>query len=197
MTKFELMDELTNRNGGYLLTSAVQEAGISRTYLSRYVSEREMERVEAGIYILPEVWPDALYILQLKNKETIFCNETALYLHGLMEHEPEKTCVSVKRGYNATHLIKRGVKPYFVRHECFNQGVSLVKTSFGNEVRVYDIDRTICDMVLRKDEMDIQVFQAALKEYMSGNRKNLHRLMTYAQLLGLEGKIRAYTEVLL
>lgn len=197
MNKFEIMDVLTDRYGGYLLTAAVQEAGISRTYLSRYVKEREMERVEAGIYILPEVWPDLLYILQLKNKETVFSNETALYLHGLMEREPESTCVSVKRGYNATHLIKRGIKPYFVRHELFDQGVSVVKTPYGNEVRVYDIDRTICDMVQRKDKMDIQVFQTALKEYMSCDRKNIHRLMVYAQLLGLERRIREYTEVLL
>ncbi len=197
MTKFDMMDELTDQHGGYLLTSAVQQAGISRTYLSRYVKERDMERVESGIYILPEIWPDDLYILQLKNKETVFSYETALYLHGLMEREPERTCVSVKRGYNATHLIKRGIKPYFVRHELFDQGVALVKTSYGNEVRVYDVDRTICDMVQRKDEMDIQVFQTALKEYMSGSRKNIHRLMIYAQLLGVEGKIREYSEVLL
>ena len=197
MTKFEMMDELTERHGGYLLTAAVQEAGISRTYLSRYVKERQLERVEAGIYILPEVWPDTLYILQLKNKETVFSNETALYLHGLMEREPERICVSVKRGYNATHLIKRGVKPYFVRQELFYQGVAVVKTPCGNDVRVYDIDRTICDMVQRKDKIDIQVFQTALKEYMSGSKKNLHRLMVYAKLLGVERKTREYSEVLL
>jgi len=197
MTKYEMMDALTNQQDGYLLTAEVQNAGISRTYLLRYVKERKMERVEAGIYILPDVWPDPLYILQLKNKETIFSNETALYLHGLMEKEPERTCVSVKRGYNASHLIKRGIKPYFVRQELFEKGVSVVKTPLGNEVRVYDIDRTVCEMVQRKDEMDIQVFQTALKEYMSGNTKNIHRLMIYAQLFGLERKMRDYTEILL
>lgn len=197
MTKFEMLDKIIERNAGYLLTSTVQDSGISRTYLSRYVKERELERIETGIYILPEIWPDPLYVLQLKNKETVFSNETALYLYGLMEHEPKRICLSVKRGYNATHLIKRGIKPYFVKKELFNQGVTLVKTSYGNEVRVYDIDKTICDMIHRKDEMDIQVFQTALKEYINGNRKNIHRLMVYAQQMGLERKIRNYLEVLL
>lgn len=197
MTKFEMLDKIIEQNAGYLLTSTVQDSGISRTYLSRYVKERELERIETGIYILPEIWPDPLYVLQLKNKETVFSNETALYLYGLMEHEPKRICLSVKRGYNATHLIKRGIKPYFVKKELFNQGVTLVKTSYGNEVRVYDIDKTICDMIHRKDEMDIQVFQTALKEYINGNRKNIHRLMVYAQQMGLERKIRNYLEVLL
>lgn len=197
MTKFEMLDKIIERNAGYLLTSTVQDSGISRTYLSRYVKERELERIETGIYILPEIWPDPLYVLQLKNKETVFSNETALYLYGLMEHEPKRICLSVKRGYNATHLIKRGIKPYFVKKELFNQGVTLVKTPYGNEVRAYDIDKTICDMIHRKDEMDIQVFQTALKEYINGNRKNIHRLMVYAQQMGLERKIRNYLEVLL
>ena len=35
MTKYEMMDSLVVNNAGYLLTSTVQEAGISRTYLMR------------------------------------------------------------------------------------------------------------------------------------------------------------------
>ena len=85
MTKYEKMDSLVENNGGYLLTSAVQEAGISRTYLMRYVRERDMERVEQGIYISPGTWPDPLFILQLKNAGVIYSHETALYLHGLVQ----------------------------------------------------------------------------------------------------------------
>ena len=197
MTKYEMMDLMTEQQGGYLLTSSVQEAGISRTYLARFVKEREMEQVETGIYILPETWPDPLYILQLKNKGIVYSHETALYLHGLMDHEPARTTVTVRRGYNASHLIRKGIKPYYVRQEFFDRGVAAVKTSYGNEVHVYDIDRTICDMVQRKDKMDIQVFQTAMKEYMSGERKDIHRLMLYAKMLSVERKVRDYTEMML
>ena len=48
MTKFEMMDLITEQNDGYLMTSVVQKAGISRTYLSKYVKDREMEQVEPG-----------------------------------------------------------------------------------------------------------------------------------------------------
>ncbi|SDL27065.1 hypothetical protein SAMN04487833_11579 [Sarcina sp. DSM 11001] len=62
--------------------------------------------------------------------------------------------------------------------------ITSVKTIYGNEVRAYDIDRTVCDIVRRKEEMDVQVFQTAMKGYMAGNQKNLHRLMAYAEALG-------------
>lgn len=197
MTKYEMMDSLVVNNRGYLLTAAIQKAGISRTYLMRYVKERDMERVEQGIYVSPDTWPDPLFILQLKNTGVIFSHETALYLHGLVEQEPSRIFVSVKRGYNATHLINRGIKPFFIRHDYFDTGVTSVKTIYGNDVRAYDIDRTVCDIVRRKEEIDIQVFQTAMKGYMTGNQKNLHRLMAYAEALGIDRRIRDYTEVML
>lgn len=79
----------------------------------------------------------------------------------------------------------------------FACGVTVVKTAYGNEVRAYDIDRTVCDIVRRKEEMDVQVFQTAMKGYMAGNQKNLHMLMAYAEALGVDRRIRDYTEVLL
>lgn len=197
MTKFEVMDALVESNGGYLLTASVQNAGISRTYLMRYVRERDMERVEQGIYISQDTWPDPLYILQMKNAGVIFSHETALYLHGLMEHEPSRIFVSVKRGYNATHLINRGIKPFFIRHDYFETGVTTARTTYGNEVRLYDIDRTVCDIVQRKEDMDVQVFQTAMKEYMAGDQKNIPRLMAYAKALGIDRRMRDYTEMLL
>lgn len=72
-----------------------------------------------------------------------------------------------------------------------------IKTNFGNEVRVYDIDRTICDIIKMKEKMDIQVFQTAIKEYMLNKSKNLNNLIIYSQKMNIEKKVRMYTEVLL
>ena len=75
--------------------------------------------------------------------------------------------------------------------------ITSVKTIYGNEVRAYDIDRTVCDIVRRKEEMDVQVFQTAMKGYMAGNQKNLHRLMAYAKALRVDRRIKDYTEMML
>ena len=60
---------------------------------------------------------------------------------------------------------------------------------------VYDRDRTICDLVLHKQSMDIQFFRYAMKEYMTGSDKNLNHLTLYAEKLHIADKIRMYTEV--
>lgn len=195
--KHEILDRLLESNNGYLYTREVVGAGISKTYLAMYVKEKGLERVAQGVYLSAEEIKDELYVLQLKNEQAIFSHETALYLHGMMEREPSKVTMTVKNGYNATHLRKQGVKIFQTRENRLLLGVSKVKTNFGNVVTVYNKERTICDIVSNKKNMDIQIFQTALKEYVKGKGKNLSELMEYSFLLGVEEEMRLYMEVLL
>ena len=197
MTKFELLDSLVMRGNGYLLTSAVTEAGISKPTLAAYVKARQMERVAKGLYLAKDAWPDSLYVFSVQSGRILYSHETALYLHGLMEREPTVTTVSVPAGYNASHLRRRQLSVHQVSPDTYLLGASSVRTGFGNLVPVYDVDRTICDIVKCKDQMDIQVFQTAMKEYMTGSQKNPNRLIDYAHALKIERMVRTYTEVML
>ena len=197
MTRFELLDELVEKGNGYLQTSQVLENGISKPTLADYVNKRNMERVAQGVYLAEDAWKDELYILHLSNSRIIFSHETALFLHGLMEREPKDISVTVRAGYNATHLRKKGIRVYQVKPEIEELGITDIQTNFGNTVRAYDMERTICDVIRYKEAMDIQVFQYAMKEYMGITHKNLNHLMTYAKKLHIESAVRTYTEVML
>ena len=66
-----------------------------------------MEHVAHGVYLASDAWPDDLYLLSVSNSRIVFSHETALFLHGLMEREPKYLSVTVKAGYNASHLRKK------------------------------------------------------------------------------------------
>lgn len=197
MTKQQIMNQLAEENNGFLLTSDVVTAGISKTYLSEYVKKFNFERVAQGVYMSEDAWLDELYVIQLRSKGTVFSHETALYLHGLMEREPSCTTLTVNRTYNATHLRKRGYKIYTASSELLNLGRTTIETNYGNQVMVYDMDRTLCDIIRCRDKMDVQVFQTAMKEYMRSNSKNLTNLIRYAKILGIEETVKMYVEVML
>ena len=99
-----VLERLIEEKNGYLLTSVEVENGISKPFFAKYVKENEMERVARGVYISNDVWPDELYIMQVRNSAVIFSGETALFLHGLIEREYSEICVTVPTGYNASHL---------------------------------------------------------------------------------------------
>ena len=196
MGKYEILDHLVEAGNGYLQTAVVLKNNISKRTLARYVENRGLERVAHGVYISEEAWPDDYFLLYLRSSKVVFSHESALYLHGLMEREPSKTTVSVPKGYNSTH-IDGNIRVIHIKPEWYPMGITTVQTTFGNDVPVYDKERTICDTIRSKKDVEIQTFQTAMKEYMGGAGKNLGNLIHYAKMLGIENEVRTYTEVML
>lgn len=195
MKKNEILQQLIERNNGYLLSAVANENGISKTALSKYVKEKGLERIARGIYIIDDVWPDELYIMQARNKAVIFSGETALYLHGLIDREYSEICVSVPTGYNASHLKTGNVQVKYASKNSYGLGVCSVPSTSGNMVKVYDRERCICDLISDRKKIEVQNFQTAMKGYMSGKGKKLSRLIEYAEKLGVRDEVMRYVEV--
>ncbi len=191
-----ILDQLLEENHGYLMTSQVIEKGISRTTLSQYVKNEGLGRVARGIYMSDDAWLDELFILQAKSEKIIFCGETALYLHGLIDREYSKICISVPRGFNVSHIKSDNLQVKYPSKEIYSLGVCQVPSSSGNLVRVYDKERCICDLIKERSSTDVQNFQTAIKEYISDKDKRLSRLIQYAQTLGVREEVMKYVEVL-
>lgn len=196
MSLDEKLDRVMEENKGYLLTRDAVSAGISKPSLASYVKENQLERVSHGVYVAKDAWLDDLYIIGLRNRKAYFSHETALHLHGLMEREPFETTMTVKAGYNATHLRKEDIRIFQVKEELFDLGLEEVVTFFGNKVQAYNKERTICDIVKNKNHMDVQIFQFAIKEYMQLKNKDLTKLMSYAEKLNVLEQIKIYIEML-
>ncbi|MDD3094037.1 MAG: abortive phage infection protein, partial [Clostridia bacterium] len=79
----------------------------------------------------------------------------------------------------------------------FSIGRNKTKTNFGNTVDVYDMERTICDIIRNKKDMDPQVYQTAIQEYMKSSEKKLPVLMRYSSIFRIDNIVRTYTEVML
>lgn len=109
-------------------------------------------------------------------------------LHGLTERELADIYLTVPRKYNASHLRSKGVIVYQVKEEWVDLGRTVAKTTYGNEVSVYDKERTICDILRVKDKKDPQMFAYAIKKHAKSEGKNLPRLMKYAKEFGVEAR---------
>ena len=188
---------IASEHYGVLKTADVVAAGISKKALAEFVKEHGFERAAHGIYCDPDTWTDNMLVLQLRCPKTIFSHDTALFLHGLTDREPLSYTVTAKTGYNPSHLTEAGVRVYTVKKDLFEIGMTDCLTPFGNRIHVYNMERTICDVIRSRSTMDVQVVQDALKQYARRPDKNLHQLMEYANLFHVDRILRKYLEVLL
>jgi hypothetical protein len=115
----------------------------------------------------------------------------------MTDQEPLQYTVTVKSGYNATNLREEGLKIYSIKKEFFELGTVKIKTPFGNEILIYNPERTVCDLIRSRSQIEIQVFRDAMKRYIKRKDKNLHLLMEYAQKLRVNRLLSKYLEVLL
>ncbi len=190
------LDTLVMENNGYLLTADAVTRGIPRSYISRYATKNGFERMAHGVYASADAWPDYEYVIGLRNKEVIFSHESALAMHGLMEREAPGIIITVNRTYNATHLRKLGCRVYTTKPDLYTLGLIEGTTFFGNRVRLYDVERTICDIIRSKKNIQMQTYQNAIQEYMAYPGKNLQKLLEYAILLGVENTVKTYMEMM-
>lgn len=183
-------------NNGILKTSDALAAGITKDALYRFIKDAALEKIAHGIYADPDELTDEMYLLQAQFPKAIFSHETALYLHDLSEREPVPLTVTVAANYNSAGLTKKGIKVYYTKKEWYDIGIVKMQSFGGHMIQVYDLERTICDMVRRYEGMDIAAFNYAAREYVRRKDKDYTKLSRYARELHIEQKIRERMGVL-
>ena len=192
-----LILEEIKRNNNMITTAQVISLGFSRALLSNYVKDGLLERSRHGVYILPDSVHDDMYTLMLRSENIIFSHDTALFLNGLSERTPFTHTVTIPSNTALPNSIKEECSCYYVKPELHKVGVVLRKTTLGNEVRCYDAERTICDMLRSRSRMDEEMVISGIKHYANFRDKDLYRLGAYAEKFKVNKALKNYMEVLL
>ncbi len=181
---------------GTITAAQVTEAGLHRSVLQEFVKSGDVYRFGRGLYVRSDAWEDDFYLLQRKYGRGIYSHDTALYLLGYSDRTPAKYTMTFPKGYNAPSLKQENVIVKRVVPENYEFGITEIESPSGNPIRVYNLERTLCD-ILRGSGSDIQIIGEAMKRYAASKDKNIHKLMQYADQLRVKPKVTRYMEVLL
>lgn len=195
---WEKIQHIADAGDGFFRTSEVEAAGISRANLKKYVDAGKLERTSRGIYMISNGLPDEYALLQARCSKGIFSYGTALYMLGMSDRVPHIIDLTVGQGANVATVKKSNpnVRFHYVQPEYYDLGITTAKSPQGAVVRLYDRERCICDLIRGKDQMEMQLYTQAIKEYFN-QKPNSRRLLKYGKVFGIENNIRTYMEVLL
>ena len=188
---------IAKSHGGIIDTKTAVEHGISKAMLYKLCKNEKIHRIVKGQYILPEEMEDELLSISKRSDQIIFSHETALFLHGISDRTPFEHTVTAPSDCVPSAAIKTECKVYYIKSELFELGKITLPTPAGNMVPVYDLERTICDIIRSRNKLGTETFLAALKMYAASPKKNLNKLNTYAKQLRVANVLRQYLEVLL
>ena len=197
MNYYDKILKIVEKNNGYVTTKEVVKNGINKTFLTNLVKNGTLVRISRGYYGLHNYIEDEYYKIASKSKNARFSMATALYLHNLSDRTPLVYNITLPFGYSGVLQKEKKVILNFVKRELLDLGVIEMTSPFGMKIKVYDIERTICDIIKNKNKIDAEIFSKALKDYAKSKNKNLSRLTKYAKSLNIEKKVSEYMEVLL
>jgi len=191
------LEKLIHENNGMVLTSDLERLNIPRVYLSKLISMGKIERISRGVYVAVGEIEDEMYYMQIKYPKLVYSHETALFIHELTDRTPFEYAVTVPSGYKAPQNVSENNKVYYIKKELHELGIITAKTYFGNKIKVYDVERTICDILRSREKIDIQIINEALKRYVKLKNADFSRLSEYAKQFRVDKILKKYMEVLL
>ncbi|MFV0393392.1 MAG: type IV toxin-antitoxin system AbiEi family antitoxin domain-containing protein [Coprobacillaceae bacterium] len=188
------IEKIIKDNNGVVTNEIFDNNKIPRIYLSRMVKNNSLTRVARGVYTTKDGIFDDYFFFQKQFSKAIFSFQSALYFHQLTDRVPFQKEVTLYKGYNP-HSIPSNVKLHFVKREIYELGITCLETQFGNRIKVYDKEKTICDLIKNRSLMDVEIFKKAITLYFENKDKNLLKLYQYARIMKIEDKVNDIVEV--
>lgn len=192
-----IVDELIKSSSdGLIKVSEIEANGGCRQSVREYVEAGKLTKVGRGLYQICDRWDDELYTLCQRYAKGIVSHDTALYIHGFTDRTPAVYTMTFPQGYNSPSIKAENVIVKRNQKEFYGMGAMSGKSFGGNPIRLYNLERTMCD-IIRGEGSDPQIVLEAMKRYARYDKKNINLLFEYAERLRVQKKMLRYMEMLL
>lgn len=188
---------LFKQQSGYARTGDILDLGIHNIYLKELEEEGSIIKLKRGLYCLQNLESqNAMAEALLMIPDGVLCLGTALSYYDLTTWNPPEIHVAIPHGRKVKQQEYPPVKLYYFTGVFYSTGIN--KTMDSNHlIRIYDIEKCICDLVRFRNRIGIDILKEALGEYLKRKDKNLNKLNRYAAALKISSVLNKYLEVLI
>ena len=148
----------------------------------KLIADGYVEKIRRGYYqwIDPDDFSEVRTVIHLF-PDAILCMDTALRYYGYSDRTSSNWHLAVSKdsGKSRFKIDYPFVKPYYVEPAVLELGL-ITGTMDGHAIRIYDKERLICDCLRYRNKMDKEVFNKAIRKYITDPKKSIPKLMEYA-----------------
>lgn len=126
----------------------------------------------------------------------VICLLSAAVYYNLTTYRPDAIDVAIERKSKISTLPDwPDINLNYFTEERYELGVENI-TDGKNQFRIYDIEKTVVDIVYYREKVGIEETKEILINYLSRKERNLNRLIRYAELMKCGDIMKKYLEVL-
>lgn len=177
---------------GVILSSKLDDYNLNRYELKNNLDNGTIKKVAHGIYVTTGKEVNDFWLMNEKYKNGIFSHNTALYFYNLTDRTPLKYDMTFPSNNRINNDM---ISPHYIKLSLHKVGLTTMKLEDGSVIRIYDLERTICDLFRDRNKIDYQILLHALKEYSNRKDKNIARLYEYAKIFSIDKIMIPFMEV--
>ena len=181
----------------FYTVSELRSEGFSYYKINKLVETGRLERLNKSTYKNTSFCGDEtdFAIAAKYAPKGIICMLSAARYYDLTTFLPDSVDVAIERSMKISTFPDWPVLTvWYYPQERYETGV--VPASDGS-FRIYDIEKTVVDILYYRNKVGIEETSGILKYYLSRKGRDLVKLRRYANRLGCEKILATYLEVLL
>lgn len=197
MNDYEKILQIAKKNNDIFKTKMIVDAGIRKEKIRELLAEGKIKRIGHGYYTISNGYTDKYYEIQQRCPKAIFSFETAAYLWNLTNTEPKVLDCTVPRGYNTSRLnIGNNIQFHYVLQDYYGIGLLEESSPQSSLIRLYDRERTICDLIRHRKQIQPAVYSHMINQYFQSCEKDIQKLAKYSRIFHVVKELEMYMEVL-
>lgn len=176
----------------------LKDLGLSQYKISKLVEDGKLVKLNKRYFENADYTgvESDFYYAEAYAPQGVICLLSAAVYYNLTTFIPDSVDVAIPRKAKVSTIPdqpRMNVHHYTDdRHEL---GITCVKEG-GNRFRIYDIEKTVVDIVFYREKVGIEETKEILVNYLQRKDRNLNRLLKYAELMKCDDTLRKYLEVL-
>ncbi|MBN2772146.1 MAG: Abortive infection protein AbiEi [Spirochaetes bacterium] len=181
----DLIKYLKAQNG-YVSLKELKLNNFNTYQVRKLLTDGSIVKVKPGLYRLAEIADPKNISLSFVDvakavPDSVICLLSALSYYNLTTFNNPVIDIAVHRNKKVPVVINQPVKVYYFTEKIFNLGIVNVQTKYG-DVRIYDREKTICDIFRYRDKIGEDIAYESLKNYVGSKNADYFKLRNYAKI---------------
>ncbi|MCC8169310.1 MAG: type IV toxin-antitoxin system AbiEi family antitoxin domain-containing protein [Oscillospiraceae bacterium] len=177
----------------YIMSTAqLNSRNIYYRNIQQMLKDGLIEKVRRGYYRwLDDDGSSEVVIINKLFPDAVLCMETALFHYGYSDRNPAEWHIAIDK--NASRQRTKIDYPFIKAYRIESDLLAIGETKGEIDctpVRIYDRDRTMCDVLKNMNKMDREIFNKAVQGYVGDSKKNIPNLMRYAKELRVQNRAK-------
>ncbi|HEX2867060.1 MAG TPA: hypothetical protein VHO03_08450 [Ignavibacteriales bacterium] len=173
-------------HGGFATMKELKSAGFHTRNIAGLVEDRIIDKIKPGLYrisdysFFEDINVSYLTVCRAEPKGVI-CLISALDCHNLTTFNPSEIYYAIPITAKPKTISYPPVKTYYFTKRFYEPGIEIIKTKFG-DLRIYNKEKTICDMFRFRNKLGEDLAIEALQTYLRSKGSNIGKLVIYAKI---------------